>query len=118
MCRAAVWGRLGLTGGKGGARRRPGGHVSLGRRRSGSAFARRSPQTLCQYPNLPPTAKPPKRYEPPENMNLPTPRTPVEGLYSASAGTHPAGSVIGAAGHNAAAAVVRDLGLAPGWATA
>ena len=28
--------------------------------------------------------------------------TPVEGLYSCSAGCHPAGSVIGAAGHNAA----------------
>ncbi|HWE23715.1 MAG TPA: NAD(P)/FAD-dependent oxidoreductase [Myxococcales bacterium] len=37
--------------------------------------------------------------------------TPVQGLYSASAGCHPAGSVIGAAGHNAAAAVLRDLGL-------
>jgi phytoene dehydrogenase-like protein len=36
--------------------------------------------------------------------------TPVPGLYSASAGCHPAGSVIGAAGHNAAAAVLRDLG--------
>ncbi len=32
------------------------------------------------------------------------------GLYSASAGTHPAGSVIGAAGHNAAQAVLADLG--------
>jgi phytoene dehydrogenase-like protein len=38
--------------------------------------------------------------------------TPVQGLYSASAGCHPAGSVIGAAGHNAAARVMRDLGLA------
>ncbi len=37
--------------------------------------------------------------------------TPVQGLYSASAGCHPAGSVIGAAGHNAAARVLRDLGL-------
>jgi phytoene dehydrogenase-like protein len=36
-------------------------------------------------------------------------RTPIEGLYSCSAGTHPAGSVIGCAGHNAAAAVLRDL---------
>jgi phytoene dehydrogenase-like protein len=34
--------------------------------------------------------------------------TPVEGLYSASAGTHPAGSVIGCAGHNAAMRVLRD----------
>src|SRR5438132_8475665 len=38
--------------------------------------------------------------------------TPVQGLYSASAGCHPAGSVIGAAGHNAAARVLRDLGVA------
>ena len=39
-------------------------------------------------------------------------RTPVQGLFSASAGCHPAGSVIGAAGHNAAAVVLRELGLA------
>jgi phytoene dehydrogenase-like protein len=39
-------------------------------------------------------------------------RTPVDGLYSCSAGTHPAGSVIGAAGHNAAERVLKDLGLA------
>jgi phytoene dehydrogenase-like protein len=37
--------------------------------------------------------------------------TPIGGLYSCSAGTHPAGSVIGCAGHNAAARVLRDLGL-------
>jgi phytoene dehydrogenase-like protein len=37
---------------------------------------------------------------------------PVDGLYSCSAGTHPAGSVIGAAGHNAAQQVLRDLGRA------
>jgi phytoene dehydrogenase-like protein len=36
---------------------------------------------------------------------------PLGGLYSCSAGTHPAGSVIGAAGHNAADRVIRDLGL-------
>jgi phytoene dehydrogenase-like protein len=36
----------------------------------------------------------------------------VDGLYSASAGCHPAGSVIGAAGHNAARRVLRDLGRA------
>jgi phytoene dehydrogenase-like protein len=36
---------------------------------------------------------------------------PVQGLYSCSAGTHPAGSVIGAAGHNAAMRVIKDLGL-------
>src|SRR3989454_1613397 len=35
--------------------------------------------------------------------------TPVQGLYSCSAGCHPAGSVIGAAGHNAAERVIRDL---------
>jgi phytoene dehydrogenase-like protein len=35
--------------------------------------------------------------------------TPVQGLYSCSAGCHPAGSVIGAAGHNAAARVLADL---------
>ncbi len=35
--------------------------------------------------------------------------TPIAGLYSCSAGTHPAGSVIGAAGHNAAARVLRDF---------
>jgi phytoene dehydrogenase-like protein len=37
--------------------------------------------------------------------------TPVAGLYSSSAGTHPAGSVIGCAGHNAAMRVLRDLDL-------
>ena len=35
--------------------------------------------------------------------------TPIAGLYSCSAGTHPAGSVIGAAGHNAATRVLHDL---------
>jgi phytoene dehydrogenase-like protein len=38
--------------------------------------------------------------------------TPIAGLYSCSAGCHPAGSVIGAAGHNAAQRVLRDLGRA------
>ena len=33
----------------------------------------------------------------------------IEGLYSCSAGTHPAGSVVGAAGYNAAMAVKKDL---------
>lgn len=37
--------------------------------------------------------------------------TPVQGLYSASAGTHPAGSVIGCAGHNAAMRLLKDLGI-------
>ena len=36
--------------------------------------------------------------------------TPVAGLYSCSAGCHPAGSVIGAAGRNSALRVARDLG--------
>jgi phytoene dehydrogenase-like protein len=35
---------------------------------------------------------------------------PIAGLYSCSAGTHPAGSVIGCAGHNAAGRILRDLG--------
>ncbi len=35
---------------------------------------------------------------------------PIAGLYSCSAGTHPAGSVIGAAGHNAAMRALKDLG--------
>jgi phytoene dehydrogenase-like protein len=34
--------------------------------------------------------------------------SPIAGLYSCSAGTHPGGSVIGAAGHNAAMRVLRD----------
>lgn len=38
--------------------------------------------------------------------------TPISGLYSASAATHPAGSVIGAAGYNAAQRVLQDLHLA------
>jgi phytoene dehydrogenase-like protein len=37
--------------------------------------------------------------------------TPVEGLYSASAGTHPAGSVIGCAGYLAAKRCFADLDL-------
>ena len=39
---------------------------------------------------------------------------PIGGLYSCSAGTHPAGSVIGAAGHNAAMRVLKDLGRRAG----
>jgi phytoene dehydrogenase-like protein len=38
-------------------------------------------------------------------------KTPVQGLYSCSAGTHPAGSVVGAAGHNAAKRVMKDMGV-------
>ncbi len=38
--------------------------------------------------------------------------TPIAGLYSCSAGCHPAGSVIGAAGHNGAQRVLADLGRA------
>jgi phytoene dehydrogenase-like protein len=37
--------------------------------------------------------------------------TPIEGVYSCSAGCHPAGSVIGAAGHNSAQRAIRDLAL-------
>ena len=40
-------------------------------------------------------------------------RTPIAGLYSASAGTHPAGSVIGCAGYLAATECLRDLGVVP-----
>jgi len=36
-------------------------------------------------------------------------RLSIDGLYACGAGCHPAGSVIGAAGHNAAAAVLSDL---------
>jgi phytoene dehydrogenase-like protein len=35
---------------------------------------------------------------------------PIAGLYSCSAGTHPAGAVIGCAGHNAAMRILKDLG--------
>lgn len=38
--------------------------------------------------------------------------TPVAGVYACSAGCHPAGSVIGAAGHNAARRLLRDLAVA------
>jgi phytoene dehydrogenase-like protein len=37
--------------------------------------------------------------------------TGLDGLYAGSAGCHPAGSVIGAAGHNAARRILADLGL-------
>ena len=37
--------------------------------------------------------------------------TPVQGLYLCSAGCHPAGSVIGASGHNAAKQVMKDLAV-------
>jgi phytoene dehydrogenase-like protein len=35
--------------------------------------------------------------------------TPIAGLYSCSAGCHPAGSVIGSAGHNAAMRILADM---------
>ncbi len=38
--------------------------------------------------------------------------TEIDGLYACSAGCHPAGSVIGAAGHNAAMRILDDLGHA------
>jgi phytoene dehydrogenase-like protein len=41
-------------------------------------------------------------------------KTPIDGLYSCSAGCHPGGSVIGAAGHNAAMRVLNDLGQKTG----
>ena len=37
--------------------------------------------------------------------------TGLDGLYAGSAGCHPAGSVIGAAGHNAARRILTDLSL-------
>jgi phytoene dehydrogenase-like protein len=39
------------------------------------------------------------------------PRTPVEGLYLCGAATHPAGSVIGLNGRNAAMALLEDVGM-------
>jgi phytoene dehydrogenase-like protein len=39
------------------------------------------------------------------------PRTPAEGVYLCGAATHPAGSVIGLNGRNAAMAVLEDLGV-------
>jgi phytoene dehydrogenase-like protein len=36
-------------------------------------------------------------------------KTPVDGLYSCSAGCHPGGSVIGASGHNAAMQVLEEM---------
>jgi phytoene dehydrogenase-like protein len=38
-------------------------------------------------------------------------RVGVDGVYAGAAGCHPAGSVIGCAGHNAAQAMLADLGL-------
>jgi len=35
--------------------------------------------------------------------------SPIKGIYSCSAGTHPAGSVIGCGGHNAAMKVMKDI---------
>jgi len=37
-------------------------------------------------------------------------RTPIKGLYSCSAGTHPGGSVIGCGGHNSAMSLLKDIG--------
>lgn len=42
--------------------------------------------------------------------------TPIQGLYSCSAGCHPGGSVMGCAGHNAAGKIVQDLGQTAWWA--
>ena len=38
-------------------------------------------------------------------------RTPIQGLYLCGAGTHPGGEVTGAPGHNAAHAILKDLGI-------
>ncbi|GAC1352810.1 MAG: NAD(P)/FAD-dependent oxidoreductase [Polyangiales bacterium] len=38
---------------------------------------------------------------------------PIEGLFACSAGCHPAGSVVGAAGHNAAKVVLRAMAQGP-----
>ena len=40
-------------------------------------------------------------------------RTPIQGLYLYGAGTHPGGEVTGAPGHNAAHAILKDLGISP-----
>jgi phytoene dehydrogenase-like protein len=37
--------------------------------------------------------------------------TPISNVYSCSAGTHPAGSVIGCGGYNAAMKVLKDLNI-------
>jgi phytoene dehydrogenase-like protein len=42
---------------------------------------------------------------------------PLQGLYSCSAGTHPAGSVVGSAGHNAAVRALKDMGKTPVFST-
>ena len=39
-------------------------------------------------------------------------RLEIDGLYACGAGCHPAGSVIGAPGHNAAQTLLRDLAIA------
>jgi phytoene dehydrogenase-like protein len=39
--------------------------------------------------------------------------TPIAGMYSCSAGCHPAGSVMGCAGHNAAVRILKDLSIKP-----
>lgn len=40
-------------------------------------------------------------------------QTPAANVYSCSAGCHPAGSVIGASGHNSAMKILSDLGVVP-----
>ncbi|MGI0092349.1 MAG: phytoene desaturase family protein [Nitrososphaerales archaeon] len=42
-------------------------------------------------------------------------RTPIKGLYLTGAGTHPGGTMIGAAGYNAASVIVENLGIAKWW---
>jgi phytoene dehydrogenase-like protein len=60
-------------------------------------------------------------YEPAQlGANRPVPelgqyRTPIGGLYLCGASSHPGGSVSGAPGYNAAAAITGDLGIKPWW---
>jgi len=42
-------------------------------------------------------------------------RTPVPCLYLCGSCTHPGGNITGLPGHNAAAAIAEDLGIAPWW---
>jgi phytoene dehydrogenase-like protein len=42
-------------------------------------------------------------------------RTGVPNVYLCGASTHPGGSIGGACGYNAAAAIARDVGLEPWW---
>ena len=56
-------------------------------------------------------AHPPRRQRASASPTACRTRTPIAGLYSCSAGCHPAGGVIGAAGHNAANRVLKNLSV-------